>query len=47
MQAGKLLSERTAATYEIYLILALFYLTMTSIVAVMLRLFEARFAIAH
>ncbi len=47
MQAGKLLSERTAAVYEIFLILALFYLVMTSIVAGMLRLFERHFAIAH
>ncbi len=47
MQAGKMLSERTAAVYEIFLILALFYLVMTSIVAGMLRLFERHFAIAH
>lgn len=47
MQAGKLLSERTAATYETFFILALFYLTMTSIVALMSRIFERRFAIIH
>lgn len=47
MQAGKLLSERTAATYEIFFILALFYLMMTSIVAFMFRIFERRFAIVH
>lgn len=47
MQAGKLLSERTAASYEIFLILALFYLAMTSLVAIALRGLEGRFAIAH
>jgi His/Glu/Gln/Arg/opine family amino acid ABC transporter permease subunit len=47
MQAGKLLSERTAASYEIFLILALFYLAMTSLVAGILRLLENRFAVAH
>jgi len=47
MQAGKLLSERTAATYETFFILALFYLIMTSIVALMSRIFERRFAIIH
>lgn len=44
-QAGKLLSERTAATYEIFFTLAAFYLVMTSIVGGMLRLYERRFAI--
>lgn len=47
MQAGKLLSERTGASYEIFLILALFYLVMTSLVAGIQRLLETRFAIAH
>ena len=47
MQAGKLLSERTAASYEIFLILALFYLAMTSLVAGILRVLENRFAVAH
>lgn len=47
MGAGKLLYERTAAIYEIFFILALFYLVMTSIVAIALRLFERRFAIFH
>jgi His/Glu/Gln/Arg/opine family amino acid ABC transporter permease subunit len=47
MQAGKLLSERTAATYETFFILALFYLMMTSIVALMSRILERRFAIIH
>ncbi len=46
-QTGKLLSERTAATYEIFLTLAVFYLVMTSIVGGMVRLYERRFAIAH
>lgn len=44
-QAGKLLSERTAATYEIFFTLAAFYLVMTSIVTGMLRLYERRVAI--
>jgi polar amino acid transport system permease protein len=47
MQAGKLLSERTGASYEIFLILALFYLILTSLVAGIQRLLETRFAIAH
>jgi His/Glu/Gln/Arg/opine family amino acid ABC transporter permease subunit len=47
MQAGKLLSERTGASYEIFLILALFYLVMTSLVAAIQRLLETRFAIPH
>jgi polar amino acid transport system permease protein len=47
MQAGKLLSERTGASYEIFLMLALFYLAMTSLVASIQRLLETRFAIAH
>ena len=47
MQAGKLLSERTAASYEIFLILALFYLSLTSLVAGSLRLLETRYAIAN
>ncbi len=44
-QAGKLLSERTAATYEIFLTLATFYLVMTSVVAGILHLYERRFAL--
>jgi len=47
MQAGKLLSERTGASYEIFLILALFYLVVTSLVAGLQRLLEARFATTH
>ena len=41
-EVGKLLSERTAATYEIFFTLAAFYLAMTSLVGGMLRLYERR-----
>jgi His/Glu/Gln/Arg/opine family amino acid ABC transporter permease subunit len=44
MHVGKLLSERTAATYEIFLVLAVFYLVMTSIVTTLVRLYERRVA---
>lgn len=47
MGAGKLLYERTAAIYDIFLILTLFYLIMTSIMGTVQRLAERRFAIAH
>jgi polar amino acid transport system permease protein len=47
MQAGKLLSERSAASYEVFLILAIFYLAITSLVAGVSRLIEARIAIPH
>lgn len=47
MHQGKLLSERTAATYEIYIMVGLFYLVMTSTVTFATRRFESRFAIAH
>jgi polar amino acid transport system permease protein len=47
MQAGKLLSERTGASYEIFVILALFYLALTSLVAGIQRLLEARLAVAQ
>ena len=47
MQAGKLLSERTGASYEIFLMLALFYLVLTSLVAGIQRLLEARLAVAQ
>ena len=43
--AGKLLSERTAATYEIFFVLAAFYLVMTSIVTTLVRLYERRVAL--
>jgi His/Glu/Gln/Arg/opine family amino acid ABC transporter permease subunit len=39
---GKLLSERTAATYEIFFVLAAFYLIMTSVVTALVRLYERR-----
>ena len=42
MHVGKLLSERTAATYEIFFVLAAFYLVMTSIVTTLVRLYERR-----
>jgi His/Glu/Gln/Arg/opine family amino acid ABC transporter permease subunit len=42
MHVGKLLSERTAATYEIFFALAAFYLVMTSIVTTLVRLYERR-----
>jgi His/Glu/Gln/Arg/opine family amino acid ABC transporter permease subunit len=42
---GKLLSERTAATYEIFFVLAAFYLVMTSIVTTLVRLYERRVAL--
>jgi ABC-type amino acid transport system permease subunit len=44
MYAGKLLSERSAATYEIFFVLAVFYLVMTSIITTLLRLYERRAA---
>jgi His/Glu/Gln/Arg/opine family amino acid ABC transporter permease subunit len=44
MHVGKLLSERTAATYEIFFVLAAFYLVMTSIVTTLVRLYERRVA---
>jgi His/Glu/Gln/Arg/opine family amino acid ABC transporter permease subunit len=46
-QTGKLLAERTAATYEVFLTLAAFYLVMTGIVSALSRLAERRFAIFH
>ncbi len=47
MHQGKLLSERTAATYEIFFMVGLFYLVITSAVTFATRRFERRFAIAH
>jgi ABC-type amino acid transport system permease subunit len=47
MRKGKMLSERTAATYEIFIMVGLFYLVITSIVTFATRRFERRFAIAH
>ena len=47
MHQGKMLSERTAATYEIFVMVGLFYLVITAIVTFATRRFERRFAIAH
>ncbi len=47
MHQGKLLSERTAATYEIFFMVGLFYLVITSVVTFATRRFERRFAIAR
>jgi His/Glu/Gln/Arg/opine family amino acid ABC transporter permease subunit len=44
MHVGKTLSERTAATYEIFFVLAAFYLVMTSIVTTLVRFYERRVA---
>jgi His/Glu/Gln/Arg/opine family amino acid ABC transporter permease subunit len=46
-QTGKLLTERTAASYEVFLTVAVFYLAMTGIVSVLSRLAERQFAIYH
>jgi His/Glu/Gln/Arg/opine family amino acid ABC transporter permease subunit len=46
-QTGKLLTERTAASYEVFLTVAVFYLAMTGIVSGLSRLAERRFAIYH
>jgi glutamine transport system permease protein len=46
-QTGKLLTERTAATYEVFLTLAVFYLVMTGIVSGLSRLAERQFVIYH
>lgn len=47
MYQGKLLSERTAATYEIFFMIAVIYLIITSVVGFGARMFERRFAIEH
>jgi His/Glu/Gln/Arg/opine family amino acid ABC transporter permease subunit len=47
MHQGKMLSERTAATYEIFVIVGLLYLVITSAVTLATRRFERRFAIVH
>jgi len=47
MHQGKLLSERTAATYEIFFVVGVLYLLITSAVTFATRRFERRFAIAH
>jgi His/Glu/Gln/Arg/opine family amino acid ABC transporter permease subunit len=46
-QIGKLIAERTAATYEVFLTIAVFYLAMTGIVSGLSRLAERHFAIYH
>src|SRR6266480_2202784 len=45
MHQGKMLSERTAATYEIFIMVGLFYLVITSLVTFATRRFERRYAI--
>ena len=47
MHQGKMLSERTASTYEIFVMVGVLYLVITSLVTYGTRLFERRFAIAH
>src|SRR5580704_12278098 len=46
-QIGKLLTERTAASYEVFLTIAAMYLMMTGIVSGLSRLAERHFAIYH
>lgn len=46
-QIGKLLTERSAASYEVFLTLAVFYLMMTGIASGLSRFAERRFAIYH
>lgn len=46
-QIGKLLMERSAASYEVILTLAVLYLMLTGIVSAMSRLAERQFAIYH
>lgn len=43
---GKRLAERSAATYEVFLTIALFYLVVTSVVALALRLYERAVRVA-
>ena len=43
---GKMLAERSAATYEVFLVIALFYLALTSIVTLALQLYERKVRIA-
>jgi polar amino acid transport system permease protein len=47
MHEGKMLSERTAATYEIFFIVGLIYLIITAAATFGTRLLERHFAIAH
>jgi ABC-type amino acid transport system permease subunit len=46
-QIGKLLTERSAASYEVFLTIAVLYLMMTGVVSGLSRLAERRFAIYH
>jgi polar amino acid transport system permease protein len=46
-QIGKMLTERTAASYEVFFTLAVLYLVLTGIVAILFRLLERRLVIAH
>lgn len=46
-QIGKLLTERTAASYEVFLTIAVLYLLLTGIVSGLSRLAERQFAIYH
>jgi His/Glu/Gln/Arg/opine family amino acid ABC transporter permease subunit len=47
MHQGKMLSERTAATYEVFIAVGLVYLCITSVVTLGTRVFERRYAIVH
>jgi His/Glu/Gln/Arg/opine family amino acid ABC transporter permease subunit len=44
---ARILADRTAATYEIFFTLALFYIVITSVFAGVMRLIENRVRIAH
>ena len=46
-QIGKLLTERTAASYEVFMTIGLLYLMLTGIVSGLSRLAERQFAIYH
>ncbi|HKD74457.1 MAG TPA: amino acid ABC transporter permease [Ktedonobacterales bacterium] len=46
-QIGKLLTERTAASYEVFLTIAVMYLVITGIVSGLSRVAERHFAIYH
>ena len=46
-QIGKLLTERTAASYEVFMTIAVLYLMLTGIVSGLSRLAERQFAIYH
>ena len=46
-QIGKLLTERSAASYEVFLTIAVLYLMMTGLVSGLSRLAERQFAIHH